>query len=541
MLMPAVEQVPIVGPFVPNLVGAVVILIVGWLVAVLIARGVAAALRRTRLHARLARLMGGDTPIDVAAVTQTVIFWLLFLFVLLAFFQALGLTLVTAPLSALLGEVFAYLPRLAGAAVLVVLAWLLATVLRLLVTRALQALRLDQRLSEEPAAADRPAGSPTAGVAAPVPLSRTLGDVVYWLVWLLFLPAILDALNLGGLLAPVVGMLDKAIGYLPNIVAAAVILLVGWFVAGIVRRILTNLLAAAGLDGLAARVGLTAAGVQRPSELVGLLVYLLILLPVLTAALNALGLDAVTRPVSDVLTALLAAIPHILAAALVLVIAYVVGRLVATLVSGLLAGFGFDRLPTRLGLTALAAAPTPATPSTAAAMTRSPSQVAGQLVLVAIMLFAAIEAARQLGFMLLADLLAQFLVLAGQILLGLIIIAIGLYLADLVARAVRSSSVQRAPTLALVSRLAIIGLAIAMGLRQMGVANEIVNLAFGLLLGAIAVAAALAFGLGGRNIAGRELEAWVDGRWAPPGRRRDAAPPDRASGMASPTTPPPSA
>src|SRR5207245_2507290 len=266
--MPVVEQVPIVGPFIPNLVAAVVILIVGWLVAVLIARAVAAALRRTRLDARLARLMGGDTPIDVAAVAQTVIFWLLFLFVLLAFFQALGLTLITAPLSALLGEVFAYLPRLAGAAVLIVLAWVLATVLRLLVTRALQAMRLDQRLSEESAPTQgRPAGSPTNNAAARVPLSQTLGDVVYWLVWLLFLP------------------------------------------------------------------------------------------PVLTAALNALGLDAVTRPVSDVLTTLLAAIPHILAAALVLVIAYVVGRLVANLVAGLLSGIGFDRLPARLGLTGLATAP----------------------------------------------------------------------------------------------------------------------------------------------------------------------------------------
>jgi hypothetical protein len=163
------------------------------------------------------------------------------------------------------------------------------------------------------------------------------------------------------------------------------------------------------------------------------------------------------------------------------------------------------------------------------------------LVLVAIMLFAAIEAARQLGFMLLADLLAQFLVLAGQILLGLIIIAIGLYLADLLARAVRNSNVQGAPTLATVSRVAIIGLAVAMGLRQMGVANEIVSLAFALLLGAIAVAAALAFGLGGRTVAGRELEAWLEGRWAPPGTQRAATLPDPRTGVARPTSSPPSA
>jgi hypothetical protein len=48
-----------------------------------------------------------------------------------------------------------------------------------------------------------------------------------------------------------------------------------------------------------------------------------------------------------------------------------------------------------------------------------------------------------------------------------------------------------------------------MGLRQMGIANDIVNLAFGLLLGAIAVAVALAFGLGARDIAGAEVSRWV--------------------------------
>jgi hypothetical protein len=48
----------------------------------------------------------------------------------------------------------------------------------------------------------------------------------------------------------------------------------------------------------------------------------------------------------------------------------------------------------------------------------------------------------------------------------------------------------------------------AMALRRMGLANEIINLAFGLLLGAIAVAVALAFGLGGRELAGHQLEEW---------------------------------
>ena len=47
-----------------------------------------------------------------------------------------------------------------------------------------------------------------------------------------------------------------------------------------------------------------------------------------------------------------------------------------------------------------------------------------------------------------------------------------------------------------------------MSLREMGLANEIITIAFGLLLGAIAVAAAIAFGIGGRDLAADTLKGW---------------------------------
>jgi hypothetical protein len=73
---------------------------------------------------------------------------------------------------------------------------------------------------------------------------------------------------------------------------------------------------------------------------------------------------------------------------------------------------------------------------------------------------------------------------------------------------VQASGVAQSGLLAVAARVSILVLAGAMALRQMGLANEIINLAFGLLLGAIAVAMALAFGLGGRELAARELEEW---------------------------------
>jgi hypothetical protein len=225
----------------------------------------------------------------------------------------------------------------------------------------------------------------------------------------------------------------------------------------------------------------------------------LILIPVLIAALNALALEAITRPAADMLGAILAALPSIFAAALVLVVSYVVGRVVSGLIANLLASIGFNTVLARLGLG-----------KEPAEGQRTPAEIVGYLVLVAIMLFAIIEALQLLGFGAVADLVVQFTVFAGQVILGLVIFALGLYLANLAAKTVQDSGVAQSGLLALVARGAILALAAAMALRQMGLANEIINLAFGLLLGGIALAAALAFGLGGREVAGRELKDWVD-------------------------------
>ena len=405
------------------------------------------------------------------------------LFVVVAVLQALNLTIVAEPLNALLGQLGTFVPQLVGALILLLMAWVVATVLKKVVSGSLRALKLDERLG----GADESATS----------IANNLGEAVYWLVFLLFLPAILGTLALEGLLQPVQALVDDLLGFLPNVLGAGLILAVGWFIANLVRRIITNLLASVGADGLASRVGLAdALGTMKISGLVGLVVYVLILLPVLTAGLNALGIDAVTAPVSDMLGSILNAIPMLFGVMVLLSIAYFVGRVVADLIGNVLASAGFDSILTKLGL------------AKAPAEGGRPSDVVSTLVLVAIMLFASIEAAGMLGFEVLGELISRFLVLGGQIVLGLIIFGVGLFLANLADRTVRASATAQAGLLAMSARVSIIVLASAMALRQMGVANEIITLAFGLLLGAIAVAAALAFGLGARDVAGSAVEEW---------------------------------
>ena len=160
---------------------------------------------------------------------------------------------------------------------------------------------------------------------------------------------------------------------------------------------------------------------------------------------------------------------------------------------------GFDRLLGRLGLKFKRGE---------GGSTGSGSELIGHLVVVAVMLFAAVEALRLLAFEQLAVLVSSFVVFFFNVLLGIVIFGLGMYLANLASRAIQSSG--QSGLLATVARVSILVLAGAMALRQMNVAEDIINLAFGLVLGAAAVAAAVAFGMGGRDLARQELERWND-------------------------------
>lgn len=466
------------GAHVPSILGAIAILIVGWLLAVVARASVRKSLSMLKVNQRVSETT--DEKMDVENGIAVGVFWLVVLITLIGVFNTLSLELVSDPFNQLLSQVLSYLPRILAGALLLVFAWVLATVLRALVSKALASTSWDQKLADE---------------AGTRPMSKNIGNVLFWLTFLLFVPAVLGALDLEGLLGPVRDMIDKALAMIPNIAAAVAIGFVGWLLAKLLRALVTNLLAAVGVDRVGSEVGL---GNQvQISRLVGMIVFIFVFIPALIAALDALQIEAISGPATDMLSMILEAIPNLLAAAVILIITWYAAKFGADIVSRLLAGMGFDGLPARLGF--LHAFKGPSTPS---------AIVAGVIVFFA-MLFATVEAANRLGFSQVRDLVSTFIEFGGDILLGGAIFVIGFWLANLAYQAVARASGEKTSGLAQLARLAILGLVIAMGLRAMGIADDIVNLAFGLTLGAVSIAFALSFGLGGREAAGRQMEHWL--------------------------------
>jgi hypothetical protein len=486
------------GSSLPGILGALGILIIGWFVAIVIRAGVRKGLGFLQLNKRLGSTTG--TQMDVECGTATALYYLVLLFVLVGFFNALDLEIVSGPLRGMLDQVLAFAPKIVAGGVLLLVAWVLATVVRTVVTKALQSTNLDERLSSG------------AGMS---PMSDNLGNVLFWLIILLFLPGILGTLELDGILAPVQGMVNEMMGMLPNIFGALIIGGVGWLVAKILRDLVSNLLAAGGADGLGEQVGLR--GTMSLSKLVGLVTYILVFVPALIAALQALNIEVISVPATEMLNSMMSAIPNIFAAAIILAVAFFVSRLISHLISNLfilavaffvsrlishlisnlLGGMGFDQLPSKIGIGQVFEGGV------------TPSQLVGKVLVFFIMLFATVEAANRLGFGQLSELVAMFIQFGGQVLLGAAIISVGFWLSNLACEAIQRVGGSNAGMLAGIARFAILGLVLAMGLRAMGLADDIVNLAFGLTLGAIAVAIALSFGLGGREAAGKQMEHWL--------------------------------
>ncbi|HET9353674.1 MAG TPA: mechanosensitive ion channel, partial [Sphingomicrobium sp.] len=128
------------------------------------------------------------------------------------------------------------------------------------------------------------------------------------------------------------------------------------------------------------------------------------------------------------------------------------------------------------------------------------------------------EAARQVGGDSMAAMLFQITELGGKVIFGTVIIVVGIFLARILSNLVGSSTGEAGYAQTIV-KYAIIALFTAIGLTFMGLADQIVMMAFGLILGSAAVATAIAFGLGGREYAARLLDEWHEGNSPPPIRR----------------------
>ena len=321
-------------------------------------------------------------------------------------------------------------------------------------------------------------------------IGHQLGKIVALLIWLFGLLAILQVFSLGGVMQPVTTLLNSIMGFIPNLIGAGLIFFIGLMVARIVRDLTVTALQTVDFDKWVNRGGAeTMTGNATLSKTIGTILYAIIVIFASIMALEALNLQSISQPASNMLSLIFDAIPRIIGAALLLGIGYLISRFVVQLLKEILPGLGVDR--------ALAS-------SEMLPASTTLSSIVARVAQVAIVIFFAIAATRLLGFPELTMVLNEILELGGQVVFGAVVIAAGFLIAGMLARLIGGA--EETGAAATIVKWATVILFTFMGLQFMGVGEEIVQTAFTALVIGGAVAAALAFGLGGREWAGRKLE-----------------------------------
>ena len=358
---------------------------------------------------------------------------------------------------------------------------------------------------------------PQAGVDS---VGTELGRLAYWLVWLVGLIAALQPLGLSGVLTPVTTLTNDVFAFLDNILGAIIFFFAGLILARIVRHVIEAGLGALNLERMFSRAGIpigeaplavdeagaasegVAPARNTIARAVGATVSAIIIIFAAIGALQILRISAISDPATNMLNTIALAIPQVIAALLILAIAFLIGRWIKTLIETVLPSLGFDNSVRALGIMPPAA---------------NPSRIIGTIAMTAVLIVGLMEAAKRVGGDSTAALLFQITELGGKVIFGTVIIVVGIFLARILSALVGTSTGEAGYAQTIV-KYAIIALFTAIGLTFMGLADQIVMMAFGLILGSAAVACAIAFGLGGRDAAARILENWADEQ-VPPVRR----------------------
>ncbi len=497
------EQLGIWGP---RIALGIVLVLAGWVVAKILQRWTGAIAERTGLDRPFTQ-MAEDAEMPTipesgrpSRILGVLVFWVVMLLVVVGFLTSMRLDPVAQPLTTLLSRIATWLPNLLGALVLVVAGWLIATVLRTLVVRMLQRSGLDAALarmgiqSEEAAKQER--------------FAAIVGVIAYGLVLLLFIPTALDIIGLRFVAETVQRSLDSLAASVPGILAAVMVLGIAALIAYLARPPISRLLASTGVDQWGRTVGLTPEGGVTISTVVGHFVFWLILLFAFPAALDKLGLEPIVTPLRNAWDRTIQVLPNALAALGIAIGAWLLGRVCGPIAEKIFSGIGLDSLLGRMGL---------ARWQDAASGRWQPSKLLASVAVFLIYMVLAQEALHTLGMTYMADLVARIVSYLPNLFVAVVIFAIALYLGSLLGQFVRQAtsalSDVNSELAAAAANVAVVVFGAAMALSQLQVGGRLVEQTVLLIIGAVCLAAAIAFGLGSRAV----VENWMAGRFGKSG------------------------
>ncbi|PKH10980.1 mechanosensitive ion channel [Planomicrobium sp. MB-3u-38] len=473
----------------PEILLAILVLIIGFIVAKMVEKAVYKLLDKTKLDEKAGM---SQQKYSLSKIISKIVFVLILLFTVALFFNILNLGAIGAPFLGIFDNLSGAFLSILKAALILLLAWVLATVVKRLILVAGRKFDFG-KVTKKTGASKKDT----------VKWTETAANIAFYLILLLFLPAVLSALNIDGLSEPFSNMLASVLNFIPKLIAAAIIFAIGWIAATIVKKILSKFLESIGTDRLASKLKISQffSGTSV-SNVIGIIAFILIMLPVTIAALEVLALRGISGPAIAMLNDILTMIPNIIVAILLILAGIIIGRWVKDFVVQLMKNLGVDSLTEKMGMNKTA---DPDTDPSAYSL----AKIIGVVAQVLIILLFTVEALQLLNLEFMVSLATGIFAYIPAVIAALVILAIGFWLANLAEDFIGSvfkKSSGGPHVLRYVAKYAILAFAFFMALDQLGIAASIINSAFILILGGAALAFGLAFGLGGKEHASRYLD-----------------------------------
>ncbi|MCG7343689.1 mechanosensitive ion channel [Sporosarcina sp. ACRSL] len=468
----------------PELILGLLVLLIGFFIAKAVENAVYRRLKKSRVNERLDVKEG---KWNVEKIISKVFFFGILLLAFLLFFNIMNASMIATPFMTMYSGIGGAVLGILKAGLILLLAWVLALIVKKVILAVGGKMKLNKYVAKV-------GGSPDA-----IDKSKwveTAANIAFYIILLLFVPAILHALGLSGISGPFEGMLTSFMNFIPKLVGAALIFAVGWVVANIVRTIVTKLLESVGVDRFAHKLKSTASPTGTSiSGIVGTIVFVLIMIPVTVSALEVLDLEGISQPAIAMLNDIMTMLPKIAVAIVLVLVGIYLAKWVKGIVISLLDNLGINSISRKIGVRSSATMPTF-------------SQIIGTIVQVVIILLFVVEALQILDLNFMVTLATAIFAYLPMVVAAVVILAIGFWLANLAEKFVGSimtTQTGKPHVLRYVAKYAILAFAFFMALSQLGIAPAIINAAFILILGGVALAFGLAFGLGGREHAARYL------------------------------------
>lgn len=370
-------------------------------------------------------------------------------------------------------------PSVVEALILLVIAFICAVIVRELVFKTMQLVKLDKGLDKAKIEDEKKTS-----------LKEFIGKLFYLITFILFIPGIFEKLGLTGVAEPIVKMMNKLLEYMPNIVAASVILIIGLCIAKIVKELLIPIFKNLKVDSYLTKVGFEDTDKVSLAEVFAKAIYVLILVPVIIASLDALKVEAISKPSTEMLNDILVFMPRAVIAIVILFVGKFIAGLASDLLEKVLVSIGTDKITESVLKTT----------ETTSEKQFSLSKVIAQLVKYVIIIFFIVEGLNILKLEVLTNIGSKVISYMPYAVSSLIIVGIAYLLGSFTEKSI-NEKLSDSKITAIIAKVVIFTVGVFIALYQLGIAKGLVNSAFIIILGAFAVAFALSFGIGGRDFA----------------------------------------